>query len=54
MTNQVQLFKEKKLRKRDTLLGDYIGTNCPQVAKITQISNPSNLKDAETKLNLLI
>lgn len=26
----------KKLRKRDTLLGDYIGTNCPQVAMITE------------------
>lgn len=25
----------KKLRKRDSLLGDYIGTNCPQVAMIT-------------------
>ena len=24
----------KKLRKRDTLLGDYIGTNCPKVAMI--------------------
>ncbi len=23
----------KKLRKLDTLLGDYIGQNCPQVAK---------------------
>ena len=22
----------KKLRKRDTLLGDYVGTNCPRVA----------------------
>ena len=71
MTNQVQLFEEKKirshwdeeteewyfsvvdaveiltdsinptdylkkLRKRDTLLGDYIGTNCPQVVMTTQ------------------
>ena len=26
----------KKLRKRDVLLGDYIGTNCPQVAMITE------------------
>jgi hypothetical protein len=25
----------KKLRKRDTLLGDYIGTNCPQVTMTT-------------------
>lgn len=37
MTNQVQLFEEKKLRKRDTLLGDYIGTNCPQVVMTTQM-----------------
>ena len=26
----------KKLRKRDTLLGDYVGTNCPQVAMSTK------------------
>ncbi len=26
----------KKLRKRDTLLGDYIGTNCPQVEMLTE------------------
>ena len=26
----------KKLRKRDTLLGDYIGTNCPQVVMPTE------------------
>ncbi|MDR3056668.1 MAG: hypothetical protein LBU84_00830 [Prevotella sp.] len=26
----------KKLRKRDPLLGDYIGTNCPQVAMMTE------------------
>jgi len=26
----------KKLRKRDTLLCDYIGTNCPQVTMITE------------------
>jgi prophage antirepressor-like protein len=26
----------KKLRKRDTLLGDYIGTNCPQVTMTTE------------------
>lgn len=25
----------KKLRKRDTLLGDYLGTNCPQIAMAT-------------------
>ncbi len=26
----------KKLRKRDTFLGDYIGTNCPQVTMTTE------------------
>jgi len=26
----------KKLRKRDSLLGDYIGTNCPQVSMTTE------------------
>jgi DNA-damage-inducible protein D len=26
----------KKLRKRDTLLGDYLGTNCPQVEMLTE------------------
>ena len=26
----------KKLRKRDALLGDYLGTNCPQVAMTTE------------------
>lgn len=26
----------KKLRKRDTILGDYLGTNCPQVAMLTE------------------
>lgn len=26
----------KKLRKRDTLLGEYIGTNCPQVTMETE------------------
>lgn len=25
----------KKMRKRDTILADYIGTNCPQVAMET-------------------
>jgi hypothetical protein len=25
----------KKIRKRDVLLGSYIGTNCPQVAMLT-------------------
>jgi hypothetical protein len=26
----------KKLRKRDVLIGDYIGTNCPQVEMVTE------------------
>ncbi|GHT73581.1 phage antirepressor [Bacteroidia bacterium] len=26
----------KKLRKRDTILGDYLGTNCPQIAMLTE------------------
>ena len=26
----------KKLRKRDTILGEYIGTNCPQIGMITE------------------
>ena len=26
----------KKLRKRDVLLGEYIGTNCPQVGMLTE------------------
>ncbi|MEA5044384.1 MAG: hypothetical protein VB075_07415 [Petrimonas sp.] len=38
----------KKLRKRDSLLGDYIGTNCPQVAMITEtgkkVVSPLNAK----------
>ena len=28
--------EEEKLRKRDSLLGDYIGTNCPQIAMATE------------------
>lgn len=27
----------KKLRKRDKILGDYIGINCPQVEMLTEI-----------------
>ncbi|MFZ1720718.1 MAG: hypothetical protein WAU28_05265 [Candidatus Moraniibacteriota bacterium] len=29
----------KKLRKRDSELGKYIGTNCPQVALLTETGN---------------
>jgi len=32
----------KKLRKRDALLGDYIGTNCPQVAMSTETGKQRN------------
>lgn len=39
----------KKLRKRDDLLGEYIGTNCPQVAMATEtgknVVSPLNAKD---------
>lgn len=39
----------KKLRKRDVLLGDYIGTNCPQVAMMTEtgkkVVSPLNAKN---------
>ncbi len=34
----------KKLRKRDILLGDYIGTNCPQVVMITETGKKRKLK----------
>jgi hypothetical protein len=32
----------KKLRKRDALLGDYIGTNCPQVTMPTTTGKRRN------------
>jgi hypothetical protein len=38
----------KKLRKRDALLGDYIGTNCPQVAMSTETGKQRKIK-VETK-----
>lgn len=38
----------KKLRKRDTLLGDYIGTNCPQVAMATETGKQRNTLAANT------
>lgn len=34
----------KKLRKRDALLGDYIGTNCPQVAMSTETEKQRKIK----------
>lgn len=39
----------KKLRKRDTLLGDYIGTNCPQVAMLTETGKQRNTLAANTR-----
>ena len=38
----------KKLRKRDALLGDYIGTNCPQVAMPTTTGKRRNTLAANT------
>lgn len=38
----------KKLRKRDLLLGDYIGTNCPQVAMFTGTGKSRNTLAANT------
>lgn len=39
----------KKLRKRDPLLGDYIGTNCPQVAMFTEKGKQRRTLAANTK-----
>lgn len=39
----------KKLRKRDVLLGDYIGTNCPQVAMLTETGKQRKTLAANTK-----
>lgn len=38
----------KKLRKRDTLLGDYIGTNCPQIAMTTETGKQRKTLAANT------
>lgn len=38
----------KKLRKRDALLGDYIGTNCPQVAMVTETGKQRKTLAANT------
>jgi hypothetical protein len=35
----------KKMRKRDAILHDYIGTNCPQVNMSTELSKTHNPKD---------
>ncbi len=39
----------KKLRKRDSLLGDYIGTNCPQVAMATETGKQRKTLAANTE-----
>lgn len=39
----------KKLRKRDSLFGDYIGTNCPHVAMITSTGKIRKTLAANTK-----
>ncbi len=38
----------KKLRKRDDLLGEYIGTNCLQVAMATETGKQHNTLAANT------
>ena len=38
----------KKIRKRDTLLGEYIGTNCPQVAMMTETGKQRKTLAANT------
>jgi hypothetical protein len=39
----------KKLRKRDTELNTYIGTNCPQVAMLTNGKNRKTLAELSTR-----
>ncbi|WP_444549977.1 hypothetical protein [Candidatus Magnetomonas plexicatena] len=38
----------KKLRKRDIELGDYLGTNCPQVEMLTETGKKRKLQAAGT------
>ncbi|GHU68213.1 phage antirepressor [Bacteroidia bacterium] len=38
----------KKLRKRDDLLGDYLGTNCPQVEMLTDTGKLRKILSANT------
>jgi hypothetical protein len=38
----------KKLRKRDELLGDYIGTNCPQIEMLTDTGKLRKTLSANT------
>lgn len=44
----------KKLRKRDTELGTYIGTNCPQVAMLTSTGKNRRILAGNTKSILRI
>jgi prophage antirepressor-like protein len=39
----------KKLRKRDTFLGEYIGTNCPHVEMKTETGKNHKTLDINTK-----
>ena len=39
----------KKLRKRDALLGEYIGTNCPQVTMVTETGKQRKTLAANTE-----
>ena len=39
----------KKLRKRDEILGDYIGTNCPQVQMLTETGKKRKILAATPK-----
>ena len=45
MTEISSFFKNdfKKIRKRDSELGSYIGTNCPQVGMLTNGKNRKTL-----------
>jgi len=39
----------KKLRKRDAILGDYIGTNCPQIEMLTETGKTRKTLSATPK-----
>jgi len=39
----------KKLRKRDEILGDYIGTNCPQIEMLTETGKKRKTLSATPK-----
>jgi len=43
----------KKMRKRDNILGDYLGTNCPQIDMMTETGKPVvNSKNAKLLGNI--